>query len=243
MPENRNLKLDLLALGLLGSVIFLTAALLTYERSDPLGELGRPLNGYYQPDVLVYPQGQQVSNACGWLGALAAELLLNALGVGAYYLVVSAAAFDVALLLRRRMDAPLLRLLGWLASLFGVTALAAIALPWASPGPVIGSGGYVGILGRAMLETHFAVAGSLILTVSLIVGGLMLCTDYAIFQFANSAARGTGKGVLACRRLLARRPRRSPANESSLRRDDLASEQELSIVVRGKTPDSAGSQP
>ena len=240
MRDHRSLKLDLLALGLFASVMFLAAALLSYAPGDPLGELPRPLNAYYRPDLLVYPPGEQVTNACGRLGALVAEVLFRALGLGAYYLAVSAAALDAALLLRRRVDSPVLRLLGWLASLFGVTSLAATLVPWASPGPVIGSGGYLGALGREILEAHFALAGSLILTVSLIVGGLMLCTDYAIFQVAQAAVRGAGKGLLACRRLFAERPRTGPAKATAARRDDLGSEQELSVVLCGKPAEAAG---
>ena len=37
MLENRNLKLDLLALALLAAVIFLAAALLSYDPADPPG--------------------------------------------------------------------------------------------------------------------------------------------------------------------------------------------------------------
>ena len=42
MLENRNLKLDLLALALLAAVIFLAAALLSYDPADPPGTLVFP---------------------------------------------------------------------------------------------------------------------------------------------------------------------------------------------------------
>ena len=78
---NRNLRLDLLALGLLAVVVFLTLALLTYRPADPLVELVAPLNSLYQPDILVLPQNATVENACGKWGALAASILLTGLGL------------------------------------------------------------------------------------------------------------------------------------------------------------------
>ena len=79
---------------------------------------------------------------------MAATGLLWAFGLGAYYLLVSLAVLDAVLLLRKIVDQPWLRLGGWLLSLCGVCTLVAMALPGASPGPVIGSGGYLGAAGR-----------------------------------------------------------------------------------------------
>ena len=41
MLEDRNLKLDLLALLLLGLAVFLAVALFSYDPADPIGELVR----------------------------------------------------------------------------------------------------------------------------------------------------------------------------------------------------------
>ncbi len=62
-------------------------------------------------------------NACGRSGALVSRLLFTALGLGAYYLLVSLAVLDAVLLARRTVDQPLLRLAGWLLSLVGLTTL------------------------------------------------------------------------------------------------------------------------
>ena len=93
MLENRNLKLDLLALALLAAVIFLAAALLSYDPADP-------------PGKLVFPPHSQPANMCGYWGAMASRLLFEALGLGAYYLLVSLAAFDACLLMRREIGQP-----------------------------------------------------------------------------------------------------------------------------------------
>ena len=85
-------------------------------------------------------------------------------------------------------------------SLLGVTTLATLAVPSYSPGPVIGAGGYLGATGKAMLQTQFASVGTYIVTVSMLLGGLLLCTDYALVRFVLWAlmkpTRGLGRGVL-----------------------------------------------
>ena len=122
MLEERNLKLDLLALGLLALTVFLAASLLSYDPADP-------------PGTLVYPGRAETTNICGRYGALAGAWLFNAFGLGAYYLLLSLAAIDSLLLTRRNIGEPLLRTAGWLVSLIGLSTLAAMALPEWSPGP------------------------------------------------------------------------------------------------------------
>jgi DNA segregation ATPase FtsK/SpoIIIE, S-DNA-T family len=186
MLENRNLRRDLMALGLLAAVIFLAAALFSYDPADP-------------PAKLVFPQHSQPANVCGFWGAMASRLLFEAVGLGAYYVVVSLAAFDTVLLLRRETNHLWLRAIGWLLSLVGVTTLVALAVPALSPGPVIGAGGYLGVTGRALLQIRFANVGSYIISVSMILGGLLLSTDYALVRLlAWIVSRSThrlGRGV------------------------------------------------
>src|SRR5205823_10124682 len=100
------------------------------------------------------------------------------------YVVLSLAIFDYHLLRRREIDSPTLRMLGWIASLTGVTTIAAIGFPSLSPGPVIGPGGYLGALGKAAALAHFATVGGIILSASVMLGGLLLCTDYALIETA-----------------------------------------------------------
>ncbi|HEV7223183.1 MAG TPA: DNA translocase FtsK 4TM domain-containing protein, partial [Pirellulales bacterium] len=182
MPEPRNLKADLAALALLALTIFLAIALATYDPADP-------------PSSLVYPTGREIHNACGRIGAQVAALLFEGFGLGAYYLVVSLAVLDAALLRRQRIDERWLRGAGWLMSLVGITTLAALVAPQLSPGPVIGSGGYLGAAGRGLLEMHFATAGAYILVLSLLAGGLLLSTDYLLVRLSAWLVAGPAKGV------------------------------------------------
>ena len=190
MFEDRNLKLDLFALALLVIVVFLGLALASYNPADAVGELVAPLDKLYQPDTLVFPRNEQVSNICGPWGALIADMMLTGLGIGAYYMVLSLAALDVALLRRSDVDSPLMRSIGWVASLTGIVTLAALLAPHMSPGPVIGPGGYLGTLVRGLLELRFALIGSVIIAMSLLVGGLLLCTDYMLIRFVRTVAAG-----------------------------------------------------
>ncbi len=184
MLEKRNLRRDLVALALLALVVFLGASLATYDSADGVPVPLAPLSLLYQPDALVHPPHAQIHNVCGIWGALAADALLSWLGVGAYYLVLSLAILDVQLLRRQEIDMPALRTIGWIASIAGGTTIVAMAFPWLSPGPVIGPGGYLGALGKAVVEMHFATIGGMILSGSVALGGLLLATDYALIRAA-----------------------------------------------------------
>jgi S-DNA-T family DNA segregation ATPase FtsK/SpoIIIE len=187
MLEQRNLRLDLTALALVAVIIFLTVALFTYHPYDPVGPLPPPVNLLVSADPLALPPSNVVHNACGYWGALAANLLFNTFGYGSYYLIATLALIDFQLLRRKQIDRPVLRAVGWLLSLAGATTIIAVIMPGVSPGPVIGAGGYVGALGKALVEAHFAMAGGLILMSSIMIGGLILCTDDAVVQVARGA--------------------------------------------------------
>ena len=207
MSQTRDLKTDLFAIALCGAVVFLALSLCTYDPADPVGELIRPFNHWYQSDVLVYPLADEVSNACGRWGALAADMLFTSLGLAAFYFILSLAILDVLLLRRREVDAPIVRSLGWFASAVGLTTVMAILLSDVSPGPMIGAGGYLGALGKAILLEYFATAGGLILAVSLICGGLLLATDYAVVGVARRTVLIVlGSSLRLGRWLIARKP-------------------------------------
>ena len=125
MLESRSLKLDLFALTLFALSIFLGLALFTYSPADSL-------------DVLEYPAPTKTHNACGRSGALAADLMFQGLGIGAFYFLISISVLDGWLLARRPISDRFLRGFGWLLSLVGLSTLASLSLSW-SPGPVIGS--------------------------------------------------------------------------------------------------------
>jgi S-DNA-T family DNA segregation ATPase FtsK/SpoIIIE len=183
MFENRSLKLDVCALALLAVVVFLGIALWTYEPTDP-------------PSTLVWPPSQTVENSCGRAGALTAYYLFESLGIGAYYLVASLTVLTFLLLVRREIDQPVLRTIGWAASVIGLATLAAMAAPNWTPGPVVGAGGYIGAMGRGFLESHFAQAGAFIFATSVLLAGLLLSTDYFMFRAAAVTTSVTGRTLM-----------------------------------------------
>jgi len=174
--------LDLVALGLLALHLFLALSLLTYDPADP-------------PSTLTYPPRTETHNACGPLGALVARTLLCGFGVGAYFLVLSSAAVTILLLRRQTLREVPLRFGGWLLILLGICTLASFAWPRLSPGPVIGPGGYLGAAGRGLLEANFAWAGSFILICSVLIGGLILCTEELLARSARLTWRLIHGGV------------------------------------------------
>ena len=225
MLENRNLKTDLLALALLAGAIFLAAALLSYDPADP-------------PARLVYPQNSRPANACGYCGATVSRLLFETIGLGAYYLLVSLAGLTAALLLRREVNQPGLRAGGWALSLVGVSTLAAMAAPSLSPGPVVGSGGYIGAMGKSLLETHFASIGAYIVVLSMVLGGLLLSTDYAVLRFLamvlGRPTRGLGRGVVQVSAAYARKVqgRRSDLDGYDEQDDEYEDDEEAAPAIR-----------
>ncbi|REK19522.1 MAG: DNA translocase FtsK [Planctomycetota bacterium] len=221
MVDARSIRGDLTALALLALCVFLGMALWTYEPTDSL-------------DGLVYPPPTKTANACGRAGAIAADLLLQGFGVGAYYLVVSLAVVDAWLLARRPVSQPILRAIGWAMSLVALCTLVSLTVSGWSPGPVVGPGGFVGAAGRGLLEMHFASAGAYILTISLLTGGMLLCTEYLLPQ---AAARGVAYGGRALRRarLAAALSAAERSADDEVRADlDEADESGLSVKIAGK---------
>ncbi len=183
MFENRSLKLDVCALALIALIAFLGISLWTYSPNDA-------------PSSLVWPHSEKFENACGRIGAYTAYYLFESVGVGAYYLLGSLSVLTFLLLVRHEIDQPVLRTIGWAVSIIGLTTLAALAIPNWTPGPVVGAGGYIGAMGRGFLESHFAQAGAYIFTVTVLLAGLLLSTDYFMFRAAAVTTTVTGRTLM-----------------------------------------------
>jgi S-DNA-T family DNA segregation ATPase FtsK/SpoIIIE len=234
MLDHRSRKFDVLALGLLALGLFLTVSLVTYRPADLDG-------GTVSAATISATAVTKVANACGRSGAYAAEGLFRLLGWGAYFFVASLLAFDIWLLIRRPVNDFPLRVAGWVMALVGVTAMLALVGPPISPGPLIGPGGYLGAAGRAVLEINFATAGAFILTVSLILAGTILCTDYQIIRFTALAAHLPIRfGLAAAGQMtggaLLRRA------QTDLDDVSLADGAEPAVVIRGKRIDGSAAE-
>ena len=190
MLENRNLKLDLLALGLLAVVIFLAAALFSYDPADP-------------PTTLVFPAHAQAANVCGHWGALASRLLFEAFGLGAYYLLLSLAVFDAVLLTRRESQPAVAAADGWLLSLLGRddAGRSGRARPLAGTGHRRRAAIWASSARRCCKRSSPASAPTSS-TVSMIFGGLLLSTDYALvrlLRLGREAIRRAAWAAACCK--------------------------------------------
>ncbi len=180
--DRRKIRNDIVAVGLLTLIVFLVAALGTYDPADPAYESSGWLSAVYQPDQLVYPSNSKFTNACGRLGAWTADMLLHSLGMGAYYLVIGLIAMEVALFRRQAVISPWVKTAGWAISLIGLTTLCSFLLPPAAVRPVVGPGGYLGLLTKSIALGNIGWVGGLIIAGSTFLVGMMMWTEYLVFK-------------------------------------------------------------
>jgi S-DNA-T family DNA segregation ATPase FtsK/SpoIIIE len=229
------LALVLLALGL-----FLLVALITYHPPDlTTGPTSPELSSLPSiGSVFARPATTlpiKIGNACGRSGAYAAEGLFRLLGWGAFFFVGSLVALDTWLLLRRPLNDLLIRTSGWLMTLVGVTTLLALVGPAISPGPIIGPGGYLGAAGRALLEINFATAGAFILTISLLLGGLLLLSDYLLIRAVGAVLRLPMKFIaLVAGQMLGRTVTPAAPKQTDVDDVKIPDGTEPAVVIRGK---------
>ncbi|HRF00402.1 MAG TPA: DNA translocase FtsK [Pirellulaceae bacterium] len=224
MLEQRDLKQDLIAIGLFGVVLFLGLSLLSYDPADPVVPPLEPLGWLHVSDPLVSPLNAAPENACGRWGSWLADACFSGFGYAAYLGLLVLGAADVALLRRRPIDSPWLRAIGFLVTLLGSATLLGLLIPEWSPGPIIGSGGYLGALGSGALRMHFATLGAVVLAASVSICGLLLLTDYELIRFARwTASRAFGVAAIAAPAagtLLKHRLRRSRAADDETSEED-----------------------
>ena len=159
------------------------ASVVTYSPADPAASQAPCIAEIYQPDQLVYPANATIQNAGGRLGAWTADLLINVLGVGVYFLIVGLIALEIALFRRSPVESPWLKTIGWATVLLGLTSLSCMLLPdW-----TIGAGGYVGALISGLMTTNIGTTGAIAAGISMVIGGMMMWTEYLIFRAGRLA--------------------------------------------------------
>lgn len=172
-------------LALAALTAFLTLSVVTNDPADPIEAPVWPLSALCQPDVLVYPPAEEISNACGYWGALVSNSLLSGFGFGTM-LLLGLLGLTSFKLMTRGIQAPVLRSLGWTLVGIAIMTGASLGRATASGMPVYGGGGAIGAMGAAWLNDHFALTGSWILTLTVMVFGLLLSTDYLLIHFGQA---------------------------------------------------------
>jgi DNA segregation ATPase FtsK/SpoIIIE and related proteins len=176
MIDYQRLKSDLLALSLFAVALFTGLALFSYDPMDP-------------PSTLRYPVRADVVNLCGPTGAYLAHSLITSFGLGAWFVLASLLAVDMGLFSRNPIRDPLIRLMGAGAMLVAICLLLQILAPRLPTAPLIGSGGYVGAWGRAILTERFSTVGSVVIVGTLLVVGLILATEAFFLKLLASLIR------------------------------------------------------
>ncbi|MCA9131630.1 MAG: DNA translocase FtsK 4TM domain-containing protein, partial [Planctomycetales bacterium] len=247
MSDSRQIEFDIEALLLSALCIFLWLSLVSYDPADSVGTLPGPLGHLLPTDMQVYPVNQEITNWCGWFGAVCAQVLVQSLGVGALLVAVGATVLTVWMFRVQSNYVRASRQAGWVLVIVAATTSVSL-LDLSTPrSPVIGSGGYLGAMTSTWLNEHFAFAGGMILTLTVFLAGLLLSTDYVVVRaaawmllggasVATTAAAATKQRVaLPKPRLLRGRRRTSDVDEGVQLpgEADNASEASPPVRIRG----------
>ncbi len=160
----RRLRDDVLSLVLLGAVAYLALCLVSWDAADP-------------PATQTYPVRAVAHNWGGNLGAYLAYGLRAVAGLGAYFVWLSLLALDVRLFSRREVIGWGAVAFGWSLLLLAVCVGLQLLMPGLGGGQIVGSGGYIGAWGVALLQPLFSKAGLMIVLGSCAASGLLLAGD------------------------------------------------------------------
>lgn len=160
----QRLRNDLIAIVLLGGLVFLGMSLFSYDPADP-------------PSDQIYPARDHVGNLAGETGAMVARALRTSLGWGAYLFWGILLLIDLRLFSRRPLS-------DWPARIIGATfiltsacvGLQAAGATWDS-GTVVGTGGYLGAYGLPLMQDHFQPEGMMVILGSLFFAGVLMSSD------------------------------------------------------------------
>ncbi len=182
--DARRIEFDVEALLLSAVCLFLWLSLLSHDPADSLGTLSFPLSSIVTNDTTVYPPNPAIENWCGWFGAFAATLMVQAFGIGSLLIALGLTVLTIWMFRVQSNYVRPSRQIGWALVIIAVTTFVSL-LRFETPlAPIIGPGGYLGATASTWLNEHFAIAGSVILTLTVFMAGLLLSTDYMVLRMA-----------------------------------------------------------
>jgi len=160
----QRLRNDLIAIVLLGVVVFLGMSLFSFDPADP-------------PSDQIYPARDHVGNLAGEFGAAVARSLRTSFGWGAYLFWGLVFVIDVRLFCRRPLNDWPARVMGATLMLSSVCiGLQAAGAAW-DTGTVIGTGGYLGAYGLPLMQNNFRPEGLMVILGSLFLAGVLMSSD------------------------------------------------------------------
>ncbi len=183
-PTTRKIEFDLEAVLLSAVCMFLWLSLLSYDPADVGGTLPSPFSGLAKLEAAVYPLNEQPQNWCGYWGAWASQLMVQAIGIGSVLVALGLSVLAVWMFRVQSNYVRASRQLGWILVILAATTLAALLRLNTPLSAVIGSGGYLGAMASTWLNEHFAIVGSMILASTVLIAGLLLSTDYMMVRAA-----------------------------------------------------------
>jgi DNA segregation ATPase FtsK/SpoIIIE, S-DNA-T family len=196
MEKQRSVRWDVAAVVMFAAAALLWLSLLTHDAADNLGEFGEVISSFYTPLHASFPLNQEIQNSCGYMGAFISDILLQATGVGAYFIAGLMVLSGIVMLRQLPWASPAGRSFGWTLLLVAVCCIPTrFGLPFRVPVP-IDAGGYLGALCNLWMDRHLANGGATILTLTILVGGILLSTEYALLRYFGFAATG---GMIALR--------------------------------------------
>jgi len=190
MENPRSVRWDVAAVVMFAASALLWLSLLTHDPADNLGEFNSWVASFYTPLNAAYPFNERIQNSCGYMGALASDILLQATGIGAYLVASLMILSGVVMLRQQPWASPMGRSVGWTLILVAVSCMPTRFGIQANIPVPIGAGGYLGALCNTWMDQHLANGGSVILILTVFIGGLLLSTEYALVRYFGFAATG-----------------------------------------------------
>ena len=173
MFDVRRLRNDVLALVLLGVVAYVGICLMSWDAADP-------------PSTSAYPVRAVARNLGGATGAYLAYGLRSLFGVGAYFMWLTLVAIDARLFVRKEVTDWGVVAFGWCLLLVAVCLGLQLVGPGFAGGQIVGSGGYIGAWGMAILLPLFSKSGLMIFLGACAASGMLLAGDVLFVDAALS---------------------------------------------------------
>jgi S-DNA-T family DNA segregation ATPase FtsK/SpoIIIE len=191
MDKQRSVRWDVAAVVMFAVAALVWLSLLTHDPADNLGKMPAGIASLYQPLHTAFPLNSKIQNGAGYVGALVSDILLQATGVGAYLVAGLTVLSGVVMIRQQPWASSWGRSVGWSLILIAVCCIPSrFGLNPKIPVPIDG-GGYLGALCKVWMDNHLAHAGAVILVLSMLIGGLLLSTEYALLRYFGYAATGS----------------------------------------------------